>query len=750
MMIKRMFPILLVAVFGFMLAVPVKAEQVTYDNAYKAIVQVKTYTIDSIGGLALLGTGSGVIIDANGLVLTNYHVIGVENPYDDSVRSASYQICLTSDPNIEPDCSYLGRVIASDKDQDLALLKIYGVPGLASKTSYDFLPVSSDTSALVNSTVRALGYPAIGGETLSISEGIISGRVSKYGKNWLKTDAITSFGSSGGCLIDENGKVVGITTQAYADLLGSLGYAITADSISSWLSTNSGGSPKTGSLDSRLSALSSLQKSLKNKATFEHTDPPFSITKPDGWEFTVSSESGFSFDDPSDPDGGFVDVSTMPLPYKINYDDLMTVVDVENASQGVIGLIDVSDKGLVTMGNTKAKKFHITLFGESADDYMIIHGNYIIEVQYKYGKDDKDKVVIDKALSSLNVYGDASLKTGLSSYHHLSPEYSFVLSSGWAIQERVDKSKPIRAFNHTYPGALIESDLERIAEDNRYLSNEEYLDRWKLLFEQANQVGSSIDLQFKVIDENAHVKLNDEISDAMMLEIELAKSSTGESMVHSVIYFVKTGSAYISVDLSVYNNRSNLSTVKSDFVNSMTSFRLGDFTEEPPQSAEPETAKNQTPSLTSDEWTTAEAALVAVIDSGLIKRLAGKILLQVDEHGEAWYIDPKTLKKYYMKDGPTAYEMMRRFGLGITDADLAKIPVEGSNVAGDKQLVNQLRGKILLQVEQHGEAWYVNPADGKRYYLKDGAEAYRIMRILSLGISNKDLRKISVGSIGDI
>ena len=66
---------------------------------------------------------------------------------------------------------------------------------------------------------------------------------------------------------------------------------------------------------------------------------------------------------------------------------------------------------------------------------------------------------------------------------------------------------------------------------------------------------------------------------------------------------------------------------------------------------------------------------VGVIDTALVTRLKGRILLQVQQHGEAWYLDPVSVKRYYMKDGPTAYQMLRQFGLGITDADLAKIPV---------------------------------------------------------------------------
>jgi len=180
----------------------------------------------------------------------------------------------------------------------------------------------------------------------------------------------------------------------------------------------------------------------------------------------------------------------------------------------------------------------------------------------------------------------------------------------------------------------------------------------------------------------------------------------------------------------------------------------------------------------------------------LAERLSGTILLQVQSHGEAWYVDPVGLERVYLKDGAVAYDALREFGLGITNADLDRIPVgvearfsdvdtdgdglsdkleDGLNTlptaadtdgdgASDGQevlvddtdplgtgrltyddgLVNRLRGRILLQVQSHGEAWYVYPEDGKRYYMKDGEAAYQIMRFLSLGITNADLSLVPV------
>ncbi|MCD4760429.1 thrombospondin type 3 repeat-containing protein, partial [bacterium] len=183
-----------------------------------------------------------------------------------------------------------------------------------------------------------------------------------------------------------------------------------------------------------------------------------------------------------------------------------------------------------------------------------------------------------------------------------------------------------------------------------------------------------------------------------------------------------------------------------------------------------------------------------VVNTDLLSRVRGRILLQVEDRGEAWYVRPDTGKRIYMRDGPTAYGMMRNLGLGITNTNLEKIPVgiedkfeshdtdgdglsdkleeglgtdvnktdtdgdgytdraeilNGYNPLGagqmnyDNSVVDSVLGKIVLQVESRGEAWYINPVDGKRYYMKDGSAAYQIMRYLSLGITNADLFQIN-------
>ncbi|MEA2064813.1 MAG: hypothetical protein U9O66_00765 [Patescibacteria group bacterium] len=68
------------------------------------------------------------------------------------------------------------------------------------------------------------------------------------------------------------------------------------------------------------------------------------------------------------------------------------------------------------------------------------------------------------------------------------------------------------------------------------------------------------------------------------------------------------------------------------------------------------------------------------------------------------------------------------------------VPINFSNA---ENLSDRLKGKILLQVESNGEAWYINPDNSNRYFLGRPADAFSVMRELGLGISNKDFNSFN-------
>lgn len=129
----------------------------------------------------------------------------------------------------------------------------------------------------------------------------------------------------------------------------------------------------------------------------------------------------------------------------------------------------------------------------------------------------------------------------------------------------------------------------------------------------------------------------------------------------------------------------------------------------------------------------------AKIDINLSKRVSGYILLQVEENGEGWYVNPDNKKKYYLGRPADAFSIMKNLGLGIKRGELA-------NYLNTK-FPSRLSGKIVLDVERNGEAYYINPKDLKGYFLNRPADAFKVMRDLGLGITNSDLNKIPEGNL---
>jgi Do/DeqQ family serine protease len=156
------------------------------------------------GGEARAGLGSGVIVSAEGYVLTNNHVVEgadvIEVILNDARRTQA-------------------KVIGTDPETDLAILKI----------DLDKLPVmvlGSSDALQVGDQVLAIGNPFGVGQT--VTSGIVSalGRnqlgINNF-ENFIQTDAAINPGNSGGALIDVNGNLQGINTAIYSRSGGSMG-----------------------------------------------------------------------------------------------------------------------------------------------------------------------------------------------------------------------------------------------------------------------------------------------------------------------------------------------------------------------------------------------------------------------------------------------------------------------------------------------------------------------------------------------
>lgn len=212
----RTLTLLAIVVFGAFHALAQPLPREVRQRILEAVVEVMPFDSD-LGRLVGTG-GSGTIISPDGFVLTNYHVIG-----DD--RSGQYYpwhaIFITdpANPDRTTEHTYWARFIAGDARHDLAIIKIELLADespLPPGTTFTAMPVGDSNTLIPGDPITVVGYPGIGGLTVTVTAGIVSGWLGEDletgGKQWIKTDARIAGGNSGGGAFDENGLLVAVPT----------------------------------------------------------------------------------------------------------------------------------------------------------------------------------------------------------------------------------------------------------------------------------------------------------------------------------------------------------------------------------------------------------------------------------------------------------------------------------------------------------------------------------------------------------
>jgi S1-C subfamily serine protease len=189
-----------------------------YRRVNPSVVKVKiTHHRNNEPGIA---TGSGFVVDQNGLVLTNYHLVKDAETvhlffYNGEIRAA--------------------EIIQVDESNDLALLKT-------------LLPDGIPAAALGDSDTVNVGDPAIAiGSPFGLDQTVTQGIISAIHRDWsdeniglhslIQTDASINPGNSGGPLLNEHGDVIGINTLIHSPIGGSvgIGFAVPVNTIKGFL-----------------------------------------------------------------------------------------------------------------------------------------------------------------------------------------------------------------------------------------------------------------------------------------------------------------------------------------------------------------------------------------------------------------------------------------------------------------------------------------------------------------------------------
>jgi S1-C subfamily serine protease len=155
--------------------------------------------------------GSGTIITKDGLILTNAHVVGTPDEQDDYDELA---IGITEAEDRPASMEYIAEIRAIDYALDLAVIEITeAIDGGEVPEEFPFVSLGDSDEVGIGDEIRVLGYPGIGGETITFTRGAVSGFTSERSvgdRAWIKTDATIAGGNSGGLAADEDGNLIGV------------------------------------------------------------------------------------------------------------------------------------------------------------------------------------------------------------------------------------------------------------------------------------------------------------------------------------------------------------------------------------------------------------------------------------------------------------------------------------------------------------------------------------------------------------
>ena len=748
-----------------------KVNASAYDNAYKSIVKIHTYYEDSNNYLRLASTGSGVTITGSGIILTNSHVVTVKDAFNENKKTV-FKVCVTQeDFTQEPVCNYTASLIADDEDNDIALLKM--IPISSQTTLFSTYLERSINPYQNGDSVIALGYPGSGGSTITGATGTVLGAIEMNGLSWIKTDALVSFGSSGGALINSFGKVIGITTRANSDL----GYVIDINDINKWIDLNLNKPSKIdNSLNERMKNFVLKQNNLSISNKFVNKVPSIEFTKVIDWKFVSTSENYvLAYNSQNEKGGAFV-ATWIPYGKKITQ-NLLDVIVKNIELQG-----DCFSVGNINLGDRIGRKIICSSDGEELTKIYFPSDNYIITL-YHTATLDNDKEVISNIMSTLKIEDSNELFVEQKIYEHSSPYFKLDLSNDWVLKELNTVDWPVYGDKLSVPEISFDVLIFNPTENVMKMSNEAYFNFIKddeyIKESNENDYGYTAERYFKSVD----YKINDELNHEIFYKYRFKdEDDNNEVKFFSAGYRIRDISKVFVIELFYLGTDEVLfEKYLNDFqINVLSNLTLGRKIEQIDDS------------VTTPIVTLGKVVLENKEIKNIGKKLIGNVLLQVESNGEAWYLSPKDNQACYLGRPEDAFGIMREQGVGITNKDLEKIPVgfvegkiidtdgdglsdlietafgtnknkvdtdgdgfndkeeilgnynpNGSGAMGlDISFANKNKGKIFLQAESKGEAWYINPKDGKRYFLGRPEDAFNVMRFLGLGVSDKDFNDL--------
>ncbi len=195
------------AVVSIRIAKTIPAETIRRQRGRLTAEDLKQLKVDSQTGEVLLfqGLGSGTIVNSNGYIITNRHVVLISDDRTGAVTIANAAYVTLSDKR-----EFKAQVLGVDEKTDIAVLKI-------NEKNLPFARFADSDKCRVGDIVFAIGNPL--GVGMTVTSGIVSGLsrsdtgVGLAYQDFIQTDAAINAGNSGGPLIDFEGRIIGMNTM---------------------------------------------------------------------------------------------------------------------------------------------------------------------------------------------------------------------------------------------------------------------------------------------------------------------------------------------------------------------------------------------------------------------------------------------------------------------------------------------------------------------------------------------------------
>lgn len=388
LIVGSMLMVSLYALIPFTAAESTEADSTETRNFSTASPTVKiiAYKWAYAGNILKTQSGSGTLIQSDGMILTNNHVISD----NDEMPLDAFEICITFEMSQAPVCDYSASLVAQNIELDLALLKIDAtdIEGTAIE-NFPFLDANKEIDIQTGAALTIVGYPDTGQETITTTKGQVSGFSKENGHQYIKTDASVSFGNSGGTALDEQGNFVGVPSYVFSEL-GNLGYILDIREARDWMKEHVDDKAVTQekAKNAMRSQIKLWNNTIKTRAFTYPSYPKFTIQAPEGWSFDDINGKYIRMRNQSGGKFSYLTIEVTVLPFKVNdafLEKLFKMTDFVNT------FVTSYKREETKLNGYPAHLVRLSYSDYESEAYFIPHGHALISIYFDMDLQTKEE-----------------------------------------------------------------------------------------------------------------------------------------------------------------------------------------------------------------------------------------------------------------------------------------------------------------------------------------------------------------------